>query len=117
VPPDATDDAPPGTVVTGVAASGGVVEGRVRLVRDPATAEVDDGDVLVCETTDPGWTALFMVAGALVTDHGGMLSHGPIVARELGLPCVCGTRDASRRLRDGQRVRVDGGAGRVEVLP
>jgi phosphohistidine swiveling domain-containing protein len=115
-PRDATDDEPPGTRISGVAASAGVVEGTVRVVRDPATAEVTEGDVLVCETTDPGWTSLFMVATAVVTDFGGMLSHGPIVARELGVPCVCGTRDGSRRLRDGQRVRVDGGAGTVEVL-
>lgn len=115
-PADAADDEPAGTVLRGVAASSGVVEGTVRVVRDPGTDEVDDGDVLVCETTDPGWTSLFMVAGAVVTDFGGMLSHGPIVARELGVPCVCGTRDGSRRLRDGQKVRVDGGSGTVEVL-
>lgn len=115
-PPDATEGEPPGTVLHGVAASSGVVEGTVRVVRDPATAEIDDGDVLVCETTDPGWTSLFMVAAAVVTDFGGMLSHGPIVARELGVPCVCGTRDGSRRLHTGQRVRVDGGTGAVEVL-
>lgn len=115
-PRDATEGEPPGTVLTGVAASSGVVEGTVRVVRDPATAEVADGDVLVCETTDPGWTSLFLVAAAVVTDFGGMLSHGPIVARELGTPCVCGTRDGSRRLRNGQRVRVDGGSGTVEVL-
>jgi pyruvate,water dikinase len=115
-PRDAAEGEPPGTVLSGVPASSGVVEGTVRVVRDPATAEVADGDVLVCETTDPGWTSLFLVATAVVTDFGGMLSHGPIVARELGVPCVCGTRDGSRRLLDGQRVRVDGGRGTVEVL-
>lgn len=106
----------PGLVVTGVAASGGVIEGRARVVRDPATTDLDDGDVLVCETTDPSWVSLFLVAGAVVTDFGGMLSHGPIVARELGIPCVCGTEDGSRRIRDGQRLRVDGDRGVVEVL-
>ena len=74
-------------------------------------AEFDDGDILVCENTDPSWISLFMVAAAVVTDQGGMLSHGPIVARELGLPCVCGTEDGSRRIGDGQMVRVDGDAG------
>jgi phosphohistidine swiveling domain-containing protein len=113
---DATRDAATGLVITGVAASGGVVEGRARVVRDPATTELDDGDILVCETTDPGWVSLFMVAGGVVTDFGGMLSHGPIVARELGIPCVCGTEDGSNRIRDGQRVRVDGNRGTVEVL-
>jgi len=113
---DAEADAPVGTTITGVAASGGVVEGRARVVRDPANTELDDGDILVCETTDPSWVSLFLVAGAVVTDFGGLLSHGPIVARELGLPCVCGTEEGSRRIRDGQRIRVDGDRGVVEVL-
>jgi pyruvate,water dikinase len=116
VGPDAADDAPTGTAISGVAASGGVVEGRARVVRDPATTELDDGDILVCETTDPSWVSLFLVAAGVVTDFGGMLSHGPIVARELGLPCVCGTEDASRRIRDGQYIRVDGDRGVVDVL-
>lgn len=102
--------------LTGVAASPGVVTGRARVVRDPATTELDEGDILVCETTDPSWVALFLVAGAVVTDYGGMLSHGPIVARELGIPCVCGTEVGSRRIRDGQLIRVDGDAGRVEIV-
>ena len=110
------EGSPAGTVVTGLAASSGVAEGRARVVRDPATAEFDDGDILVCENTDPGWISLFMLAAAVVTDQGGMLSHGPIVTRELGLPCVCGTEDGSRRIGDGQRVRVDGDAGTVTVL-
>jgi pyruvate,water dikinase len=113
---DATQDAPAGTVISGVAASGGVVEGRARVVRDPGTTDLDEGDILVCETTDPSWVSLFMVAAGVVTDFGGMLSHGPIVARELGLPCVCGTEDGSQRIRDGQRIRVDGNRGAVEVL-
>ena len=86
------------------------------MVRDPAATELDDGDILVCETTDPSWVSLFLVAGAVVTDFVGLLSHGPIVARELGLPCVCGTEEGSRRIRDGQRIRVDGDRGVVEVL-
>ncbi|HWC84590.1 MAG TPA: PEP-utilizing enzyme [Pseudonocardiaceae bacterium] len=113
---DATQDAPAGTVISGVAASDGVVEGRARVVRDPATTELAEGDILVCETTDPSWVSLFMVAAGVVTDFGGMLSHGPIVARELGLPCVCGTETGSQRIRDGQRIRVDGTRGAVEVL-
>ncbi len=100
----------------GVAASPGVVTGRARVVHDPSTTELDEGDILVCETTDPSWVALFLVAAAVVTDHGGMLSHGPIVARELGIPCVCGTEIGSRRIRDGQMIRVDGDAGVVEIM-
>ncbi|GGL39289.1 PEP-utilizing enzyme [Nocardia jinanensis] len=102
--------------VTGVAASSGVVEGRARVVRDPAETELDEGDILVCEVTDPSWVPLFLVAGGVVTDHGGLLSHGPIVARELGIPCVCGTENGSHRIADGARIRLDGNAGTVTVL-
>jgi pyruvate,water dikinase len=105
-----------GVVITGVAASGGVVEGRARVVRDPGETELDDGDILVCETTDPSWVSLFMVAGGVVTDHGGLLSHGPIVARELGIPCVCGTETGSYRITDGMQLRVDGDRGTVELI-
>lgn len=106
----------PGEVLTGVAASGGVAEGRARVVRDPDAVELDEGDILVCETTDPAWVPLFLVAGAVVTDHGGLLSHGPIVAREIGIPCVCGTEVGSRRIPDGELIRVDGDRGSVEIL-
>jgi pyruvate,water dikinase len=108
--------APAGTVLTGVGAGGGVVEGRARVVTDPEKTELDEGDLLVCEATDPSWISLFVVAGGVVTDLGGMLSHGAIVARELGIPCVVGTRTASRTVRDGQRIRVDGERGTVELL-
>jgi pyruvate,water dikinase len=105
-----------GQSISGVAASGGVVEGWARIVQDPDAIELDDGDILVCETTDPAWVPLFLVAGAVVTDHGGLLSHGPIVARELGIPCVCGTEDGTRRIADGQFIEVDGNRGTVTVL-
>lgn len=86
------------------------------MVRDPAVTELDDGDILICETTDPSWVSLFLVAGGVVvTDHG-LLSHGPIVARELGIPCVCGTAQGSHRIADGRRLRLDGDRGIVEVL-
>ncbi|MGW0036991.1 PEP-utilizing enzyme [Gordonia sp. NPDC003376] len=106
----------PGGMITGVAASGGRIEGVARVVGDPTVVELDDGDILVCETTDPSWVSLFLVAGAVVTDFGGMLSHGPIVARELGIPCVCGTATGSRRIADGSLIRVDGDTGEVTVL-
>lgn len=106
----------PGQTISGVAASGGAVKGRARIVREPAEIELDDGDILVCETTDPAWVPLFLVAGGVVTDHGGLLSHGPIVARELGIPCVCGTEDGTRRIGEGQLIEVDGNLGTVTVL-
>jgi pyruvate,water dikinase len=99
-----------------VGAGGGVVEGRARVITDPEKTELDEGDLLVCEATDPSWISLFVVAAGVVTDLGGMLSHGAIVARELGIPCVVGTRTASRAIRDGQRIRVDGERGVVELL-
>jgi pyruvate,water dikinase len=105
-----------GTKVAGVGACSGVAEGRVRVVTDPGTTALDDGDILVCESTDPSWVSLFLVAGGVVTDLGGLLSHGAIVAREMGLPCVVGTKVATATLLDGQQIRVDGDAGVVEVL-
>jgi pyruvate,water dikinase len=105
-----------GDVIPGLAVSPGVVEGRARVVLDAATSELEPGEVLVCETTDPSWASLFLVASALVIDIGGALSHGAIVARELGVPCVINTRVGSRRLRTGDRLRVDGNCGVVTVL-
>jgi phosphohistidine swiveling domain-containing protein len=103
--------------VGGIGVSPGVVSGRARIVLDPARADgLERGDILVCETTDPSWASLFLVASGLVIDVGGPLSHGAIVARELGLPCVVNTRDGTRRLRTGDSIRVDGSTGTVEVL-
>ena len=112
----AVDTAGAGTKFEGLGAGGGVAEGRARVVTDPATADLDDGDILVCEATDPSWVSLFLVAGGVVTDLGGMLSHGAIVAREMGLPCVVGTKVGSGTVLDGQRIRVNGDAGVVEIL-
>jgi pyruvate,water dikinase len=108
----------PRQVVTGVAVSPGVVEGTARVVVDPAACDgpVGPDEVLVARTTDPSWVSLFLTAGALVIDIGGPMSHGAIVARELGVPCVIGTGDGTRRISTGDRVRVDGHAGTVEVL-
>jgi pyruvate,water dikinase len=74
------------------------------------------GDVLVCPGTDPSWTPLFLVAAALVTEVGGLMTHGSVVAREYGIPAVVGVAGATTRLRTGQRVRVDGSAGHITVL-
>jgi phosphohistidine swiveling domain-containing protein len=104
------------TIVTGVAASSGVVEGIVRVVTDPSFAEVEPGEILVSHTTDPSWAAIMFVSAALVVDIGGVISHAAVVARELGIPAVVNTRRGTDVLRDGDLVRVDGGAGTVEVL-
>ena len=102
--------------LTGLGASHGTVEGVVRLVHDPAEADIEDGEILVCETSDPSWSTLFLVAAGVIVDVGGPLSHGAIVARELGIPAVINTHRAMRTLRDGDKVRVDGTAGVVTVL-
>jgi phosphohistidine swiveling domain-containing protein len=105
------------TTVRGLGVSPGTVQGRVRIVRDAADdVTIDNGDILVCPTTDPGWVSLMTLAGALVIDIGAAGSHGAIVARELGVPCVAGTRSGTRDLRDGDIVRVDGSSGIVEVV-
>ena len=103
--------------LAGVGASGGRATGRVRVVRDEAElSRLQPGEVLVCPSTHSTWALVFSRAAALVTDHGGMLSHPAIVAREYGIPAVVGTGMATSSLVDGQVVCVDGSAGRVEVL-
>lgn len=102
--------------ITGVAASSGRVTGRARIVHDPSDVDLEPGDVLVCHITDPGWSALFTLVDALVIDVGGHASHGAILARELGLACVVGTVDGTRRITDGDTIEVDGGRGTVRIL-
>jgi phosphohistidine swiveling domain-containing protein len=105
------------TTVTGAAVSPGVVEGIARLILDPAEDEpVDVGEILVCRTTDPSWASIMLVAGGMVIDIGGPISHGAVIARELGVPCVIGTENGTARIRTGDRVRVDGARGTVEIL-
>jgi pyruvate,water dikinase len=90
----------------------------VRVIVDPGdTDDFEPGEVLVCRATDPSWAALFYLASAVVIDIGGDMSHGAIVARELGLPAVVNTGDGTTRLCTGDRVRVDGSAGTVIRLP
>lgn len=104
-----------GDVVRGLPASAGVAEGIVRRLRGPEESDkLQRGEILVAVTTNVGWTPLFPRAGAVVTDVGAPLSHAAIVARELGIPAVVGAKDATMRLKDGDRVRVDGGRGVVE---
>jgi phosphohistidine swiveling domain-containing protein len=102
--------------IAGSPVSPGVAEGRVRVVLDPRSANLQPGEILVCPGTDPSWTPLFLSAGALVMEVGGMMTHGSVVAREYGIPGVVGVHAATTRLKTGQRVRVDGSKGIVEVL-
>ena len=103
-------------VVSGIAASGGVVEGRVRVLLTPDFEDVEPDEILVSPTTDPSWTSVMFISAALVVDIGSALSHAAVVARELGIPCVVSTRSGTRDLRTGDLVRVDGTAGTVTVL-
>ncbi|WP_205698863.1 PEP-utilizing enzyme [Conexibacter sp. SYSU D00693] len=115
VDPDegAAADAP--SALQGIGVVGRRVTGRARVVHDPMDADLDDGDILVCRTTDPSWTPLFMLADALVIDTGGQMSHGAIVARELGVTCVINTVTGTRDIPDGATITVDGSAGTVEI--
>jgi pyruvate,water dikinase len=110
------DDVPAGAL-TGLAVSAGTVEGRARVIRDVEDAELEPGDILVTAYTDPSWSPLFVSIKGLVTEVGGLMTHGAVVAREYGLPAVVGVEHATRVIRDGERIRVHGTDGYVEVLP
>ncbi len=112
-PAEAADEA---HILRGDPVSPGVAEGAVRVVFDPHAADLQPGEILVCRGTDPAWTPLFLVAGGLVMEVGGMMTHGAVVAREYGIPAVVGVHRVTERLRTGQRVRVDGLRGVVTVL-
>jgi pyruvate,water dikinase len=104
-------------LLRGLAASQGVYEGPARRVSGPSEFDrIVQGDVLVTQSTTEAFNILLPLLGAIVTDNGGLLSHSAIVAREYGIPGVVGTREATERIADGMRVRVDGGAGEVTVL-
>ncbi|MEU7906490.1 PEP/pyruvate-binding domain-containing protein [Actinoplanes sp. NPDC049118] len=103
----------PDGALRGVGASSGRVTGPARVVHDPATARIEPGDILVAATTDPGWTPLFLTAGALVTETGAVMAHGPTVAREYGIPAVICVPGATEKITTGQLVTVDGAAGTV----
>ena len=107
-----------GDRIEGLGASAGVHEGVARVVLDPSdpALEFEAGDVLVAPSTDPSWAPLFLVAGAVVIDSGSNISHAAVVAREMGIPAVVAAREASLRLCSGQRLRVDGKAGTVDVV-
>ena len=104
--------------IEGTGVSPGVVQGRAVVVLDPFDSGdvVEDGDIVVCPWTDPSWAPTMMVSAGLIIETGGPLSHGAIIARELGVPCVVAVADATRRLRTGDTVRIDGGSGTIEIL-
>ncbi|HEX3831822.1 MAG TPA: rifamycin-inactivating phosphotransferase [Solirubrobacteraceae bacterium] len=110
------DDVPVGALV-GLPVSGGTIEGRARVILDIAAAEFEPGDILVTTYTDPSWTPVFVSITGLVTEVGGLMTHGAVIAREYGLPAVVGVEHATRLIRDGQRIRVHGADGYVEILP
>lgn len=103
-------------VLTGIGVSSGVAEGIVRVLESSSSDDLQPDEVLVAPTTDPSWSSIMFISSALVVDIGGALSHASMVARELGIPCVVNTGDGTRRLKTGDRVRVDGGKGAVEVI-
>ncbi|MFJ6615063.1 rifamycin-inactivating phosphotransferase [Streptomyces sp. NPDC091289] len=110
------DDVPSGAL-TGLPVSAGTVEGRARVILDMAQADLEAGDILVTTFTDPSWSPLFVGIAGLVTEVGGLMTHGAVIAREYGLPAVVGVEQATRLIRDGQRIRVHGTDGYVEILP
>jgi pyruvate,water dikinase len=109
------DDLPAGAFA-GLPVSAGTVEGRARVIVDMAKADLETGDILVTICTDPSWTPLFIPISGLVTEVGGLMTHGAVIAREYGLPAVVGVEKATEQIRDGQRIRVHGTEGYVEIL-
>jgi pyruvate,water dikinase len=107
----------PAGALAGLAVSAGTVEGRARVILDIAKAELEAGDILVTAFTDPSWTPLFVAIKGLVTEVGGLMTHGAVIAREYGVPAVVGVEQATRLIRDGQRIRVHGTDGYIEILP
>jgi phosphoenolpyruvate synthase/pyruvate phosphate dikinase len=110
------EDFPAGALV-GLPVSAGTIEGRARVILDMAEADLEAGDILVTAYTDPSWTPLFVAIKGLVTEVGGLMTHGAVIAREYGLPAVVGVEHATRLIRDGQRIRVHGTDGYVQILP
>jgi phosphoenolpyruvate synthase (EC 2.7.9.2) len=106
----------PQGALAGIPVSSGTVEGRARVILNLEDAVIEEGDILVTKFTDPGWTPVFVSVKGLVTEVGGMMTHGAVIAREYGLPAVVGVDDATKLIRDGQKIRVNGAEGYVEIL-
>lgn len=106
----------PAQAIIGLPVSAGVIEGRARVISNLEAADLEAGDILVTAFTDPSWTPLFVSIKGLVTEVGGLMTHGAVIAREYGLPAVVGVENATKLIKDGQRIRVHGTEGYVEVL-
>ncbi|WP_367888625.1 phosphoenolpyruvate synthase [Bacillus wiedmannii] len=106
----------PADAIVGLPVSSGVIEGRARVILNMEDANLEEGDILVTAFTDPGWTPLFVSIKGLVTEVGGLMTHGAVIAREYGLPAVVGVENATKLIKDGQRIRVHGTEGYIEVL-
>lgn len=106
----------PADAIVGLAVSSGIVEGRARVILNIEDADLEEGDILVTTFTDPSWTPLFLSIKGLVTEVGGLMTHGAVIAREYGLPAVVGVENATRLIKDGQYIRVHGTEGYIEIL-
>ncbi|OPH56905.1 phosphoenolpyruvate synthase [Paenibacillus ferrarius] len=106
----------PAEAIAGLPVSSGVIEGRARVILRMEDADIENGDILVTSFTDPGWTPLFVSIKGLVTEVGGLMTHGAVIAREYGLPAVVGVENATKLIKDGQRIRVHGTEGYIEIL-
>jgi phosphoenolpyruvate synthase/pyruvate phosphate dikinase len=102
--------------LVGIAVSPEQVEGRARVMVELDSVDLEDDEILVCNTTDPSWAPLFVLAGAVVIDIGGTMSYGAIVAREMGIPCVINTRVGTAVIKTGDRILVDGTTGTVQLI-
>ncbi len=110
------EDLPIGALI-GLPVSAGTVEGRARVILDIEEADLEPGDILVTAYTDPSWSPLFVAINGLVTEVGGLMTHGAVIAREYGLPAVVGVENATQLIQDGQRIRLNGTQGYIEILP
>jgi rifampicin phosphotransferase len=106
----------PDQAIVGQPVSSGVIEGRARIILKIEEANLEEGDILVTTFTDPSWTPLFVSIKGLVTEVGGLMTHGAVIAREYGLPAVVGIENAVKLIKDGQRIRVNGTDGYIEIL-
>ncbi|MGG2091860.1 phosphoenolpyruvate synthase [Bacillus sp. S13(2024)] len=106
----------PSNAIVGLPVSSGVIEGRARVILNMENANLEEGDILITAFTDPSWTPLFVSIKGLVTEVGGLMTHGAVIAREYGLPAVVGVENATKLIKDGQRIRVNGTEGYIEIL-
>lgn len=106
----------PENTILGLPVSSGVVEGRARVILNMEKADLEDGDILVTAFTDPSWTPAFVSIKGLITEVGGLMTHGAVIAREYGLPAVVGVENATKIIKDGARIRINGTEGYIELL-